>query len=371
MSPMSTISDQPTTPPAPDVIPVRQEERFDENALAAHLDGKLPGARGRPAVWQFGGGNANLTYLLHYPDGEHGGVQFTLRRPPLGPVAATSHDMGREYRVLSVLYRAFPLAPRAYVYCDDAAVIGAPFFVMERRHGIVVRRTIPAEFGAGNDPAQTRKLSEVLIDTLAAFHRVDPAAVGLEDFGKPAGFMQRQVKGWTDRWERARTHDLPVVVELSRWLADHLPQAPAPTLLHNDWRLDNMMVSPEDPGRAVAVFDWDMCTLGDPLADLGTLLTSWFETGEDGGDWAPMPSHSPGFMTRREAIARYARGTGIDVSNIVYYRVFGLFKMAVVIQQIYHRYSRGQTSDERFQFFAPMVQRLMQHAHTVIEHPDV
>jgi aminoglycoside phosphotransferase (APT) family kinase protein len=365
------MPDQSATAPAPDVISVREGESFDEAALGAYLDGKLPGARGRPEVWQFGGGHANLTYMLRYAAGAGGPVEFVLRRPPIGPVAATSHDMGREYRVLSVLYRAFPLAPRAYLYCDDAVVIGAPFLVMERRHGIVVRSTIPPEFGGGSDPAQTRKLSEVLIDTLAIFHGVDPVPLGLESIGKPEGFLNRQVTGWMQRWERAKTRELSVAAEVSRWLTDRLPPSPPRTLVHNDWRLDNMMVSADDPGRAVAVLDWDMCTLGDPLADLGTLLTAWFEAGEESGGWAPMPSQSPGFLTRREAVERYAKRTGIDVSNIAYYRVFGLFKMAVVIQQIYHRYQRGQTSDERFQVFEPMVEQLMQHARKVSAHPDV
>ena len=160
--------------------------------------------------------------------------------------------MGREFRVLSVLYRGYPLAPRAYVYCEDLSVIGAPFFVMERRRGIVVRNTIPAEFGGGRDPVQNRKLSEVLIDALADLHRVDPKSVGLESIGKPEGFMQRQVAGWTQRWERAKVRDLALATQVSRWLAEHLPASPPPTLLHNDWRLDNMMVSPDDPGRAVA-----------------------------------------------------------------------------------------------------------------------
>jgi len=361
------------TPPAADVIPVREGEDIDRAALAAYLEGKLPGARGELAIWQFGGGHANLTYLIYYPQADDGPREFVLRRPPLGPVAATAHDMGREYRVLSVLYRAFPLAPRAYVYCDDPSVIGAPFFVMERHHGIVVRETIPPEFGEGHDPAANRRLSEVVIDTLARLHRVDPAAVGLESLGKPEGFMQRQVSGSTQRWERSKTREVPLADQLSQWLRDNLPPSPPPVLLHNDWRLDNMMVSPADPGRVVAVFDWDMCTMGDPLADLGTLLTSWIEAKEESGLWMPMPipSQTPGFMTRREAIARYADLTGITVGRISYYRVFGIFKIAVTLQQIYQRYHRGQTRDERFSQFESLVERMFERAASLAEHPDV
>ena len=355
----------------PDVIPVRPGEEIDRGAIAAFLEGKLPDVTGTPEIWQFAGGHANLTYLLYYPQPDGTAKEYTLRRPPLGPVAATSHDMGREFRVLSVLYRGYPLAPRAYVYCEDLSVIGAPFFVMERRRGIVVRNTIPAEFGGGRDPVQNRKLSEVLIDALADLHRVDPKSVGLESIGKPEGFMQRQVAGWTQRWERAKVRDLALATQVSRWLAEHLPASPPSTLLHNDWRLDNMMVAPDDPGHAVAVFDWDMCTLGDPLADLGTLLTAWVEAGEMVGPWTPMPSNSPGFLTRRQAVERYAARAGVDTSRIGYYRTFGLFKMAVVIQQIYFRYHQGQTQDERFRAFEPVVDMLLEHAARNVEQPDV
>jgi aminoglycoside phosphotransferase (APT) family kinase protein len=352
--------------PDPDAIPVREGEDVDRAALASYLAGKLPGATGGLDVWQFGGGHANLTYLLRYPAGGTGApTEYVLRRPPLGEVAATAHDMGREYRVLSVLYRAFPPAPRAYLYCDDPGVIGAPFFVMERRRGVVVRGTVPPQFGGGQDRAMNRRLSEVLIDTLADFHRVDPAAVGLEGIGKPQGFLQRQVAGWTQRWERAKTRENEVATALARWLADRLPVSPPATLLHNDWRLDNMMVAADDPGRVVAVFDWDMCTLGDPLADLGTLLASWFEADENVGPWVPMPTQAPGFMSRREAIGRYAGATGIDVRAIGYYHVFGIFKMAVVLQQIYYRFHRGQTRDERFSAFEPIVEGLLARAHAL------
>jgi aminoglycoside phosphotransferase (APT) family kinase protein len=360
------------TPPVPDVIPVREGEGFDRAAVGAFLADKLPGASAFPEVWQFAGGHANLTYLLYYPQpGGAAAKEYILRRPPLGPVAATSHDMGREFRVLSVLYRGYPLAPRAYVYCDDVSIIGAPFFVMERRRGTVVRGTIPSEFGGGTDPVQNRKLSEVLIDALADLHRVDARSIGLESIGKPDGFMQRQVGGWTQRWERAKTRDVELATTVSRWLETQLPASPPATLLHNDWRLDNMMVADDDPGRAVAVFDWDMCTLGDPLADLGTLLTSWVEAGELVGPWTPMPSNSPGFLTRREAVARYAARAGVDTSNIGYYRTFGLFKMAVVIQQIFFRYHQGQTKDDRFRAFEPVVDMLLGHAAQNIDRPDV
>jgi hypothetical protein len=220
-------------------------------------------------VRQFGGGHANLTYQLCYGEGDDA-IEYVLRRPPLGPVAATAHDMKREYRVLSKLWQAFPKAPRAFLFCEDPSVIGAEFVVMERRHGIVVRAFVPPEFGGGKDPVANRKLSEVVIGTLVEFHAVDPASVGLESLGKPAGFLERQVAGWTGRYERAKTTEIPIANEVNRWLLENRPESPPATLVHNDWKLDNMAVAEDDPGRCVAVYDWDMCTIGDPMRARGS-----------------------------------------------------------------------------------------------------
>jgi aminoglycoside phosphotransferase (APT) family kinase protein len=281
-------------------------------------------------------------------------------------VAATAHDMGREYRVLSVLYRDYPLAPRAYLYCDDAAIIGAPFFVMERRRGIVVRRAIPPEFGGGKDAQINRSISEVLIDALADLHDTDYRAIGLETLGKPDGFLRRQVDGWAARYERSKTRELKVVDDLVAWLRGHQPESPPPTLLHNDWRLDNMMLDSTNPGRVEAVFDWDMCTLGDPLCDLGTLLASWVEPGEEmsGASAGTMPSTVPGFLSRRAAVERYGARRGVDVSAVPYYYVFGLFKIGVVLQQIYHRYHLGQTKDARFAILDQVAEMLFNLAQS-------
>jgi aminoglycoside phosphotransferase (APT) family kinase protein len=337
-----------TAPAPPELIPVRSDERFDEANLRAYLRDELEGGELPLRVEQFAGGHANLTYLLRYGEGDRS-VEYVLRRPPLGPVAPGSHDMNREYRALSVLWKAFAPAPRAYLYCDDNEVIGAPFFVMERRRGVVIRGFVPPEFGGGEDERANRKLSEVVVDTLADFHAVDPVALGLDTLGRdPERFLERQVKGWANRYERARTGTIEVADELIRWLVDNLPESPPPTLLHNDWRLDNMAVDPEDPGRCAAVYDWDMCTTGDPLADLGTLLSLWNNRGEAPVGMSPMPTQSLGFMSREEAVARYGERSGRDVSGVSYYDVFGTFKMAVVLQQIYFRFHQGQTQDERF-----------------------
>ena len=342
---------------ASEVIPIREGEDFDHGSLQAYLRGKIEGADAALTIEQFGGGHANLTYLLRFGAGPKA-REYVLRRPPIGPVAATAHDMGREYRALSALYRFFPPAPRAYLYCEDPAVIGSPFFVMERKRGIVVRREVPSHFGGGNDAVANRKLSEVVIDALVEFHAVDPVTSGLDRLGKPDGFLERQVKGWTARYERAKTSELAIVNELAKWLDDNLPPSSAPTLLHNDWRLDNMAVAADDPGKCVAVYDWDMCTVGDPLADLGPLLSVWFESGEEFGGLSPMPTQVPGFMTREEAVRRYAERGGRDVGRIGYYFVFGTFKVAVVLQQIYHRYHVGQTKDGRFEGFGAVAEAL-------------
>jgi len=346
---------------APDTIDVREDERFDEAKVAAYLRGRLPGTERPLTVRQFGGGHANLTYLLRFGEGGDA-VEYVLRRPPLGPVAPGAHDMSREYRALSNLWHGFPLAPRALLLCEDPGVIGAPFFVMERREGVVVRGEVPEVFGGGRDPDANRRLACVVVDVLADFHAVDPDAVGLGDLGRPEGFLRRQVEGWAARYERARTDDVPVAEAVREWLLASMPESPPATLLHNDWRLDNMAVDPRDPGRCVAVYDWDMCTRGDPLCDLGTVLAVWNDPEDRVQGVTSMPVHTPGFLSRGEAAARYGERSGRDLSQLDYYVVFGAFKMAVVLQQIYHRFVRGQTKDERFARMAEGAKRLFQLA---------
>lgn len=342
-----------------DVIEVRPEEAFDESALAAYLRGRLPGSESPLTVRQFGGGRANLTYLLQYgPD-----VEYVLRRPPLGKVAPGSHDMAREYRVLSRLWKGFPLAPRAFLFSDDPSIIGAPFFVMERREGVVVREAVPAVFGGGADETANRALSCVVVDTLAEFHSVDPESCDLADLGRPDGFLERQVGGWWKRWEAAKHDDNPLADEVGRWLSANMPASPPPTLLHNDWRLDNMAVATDDPSRAVAVYDWDMATRGDPFCDLGTLLASWHDPDElDPRTYSLMPVTAPGWISRREAIDRYRSMSGRDVAQMDWYVVFGTWKLAVVLEQIYIRYVRGQTSDARFASMGEGAARLFELA---------
>jgi aminoglycoside phosphotransferase (APT) family kinase protein len=341
----------------PELIPVRADEGLECARLAAWLEGKLPGAKGALELGQFGGGHANLTYLLRF-----GATEYVLRRPPLGPIAPSSHDMAREHRVLADLWRVYPLAPRSYLLCADETVIGAPFHVMERRHGIVIRNDLPARFQG--DAGLARRIGETIVDALADLHKVDPAAAGLGGLGRPEGFVERQLTGWTKRWHAAKAADDPRLDAVAAWLEGHRPPAQAVALLHNDPKLDNMIVAAEDPARAVAVLDWDMCTRGDPLMDLGYLLTFWGEAG-DPEPWiaaASMPSWREGFPSRVEAIRRYAEATGFDLSAIRWYHVFGTFKIAVVLQQIYIRFVRGQTQDRRFAVFGSRVAALIDKA---------
>jgi len=340
-----------------DTIPVRQDERFDETKLAACLHGRLPGSTRPLTVRQFGGGAANLTYLLDY--GTH---QYVLRRPPLGPVAKSAHDMAREYKVLSVLYQAFPYAPRAFLYGDDTAVIGSDFFVMERRQGVVVRRSLPPEYAA--IPDAPRRMSEALVDALAAFHAVDYQSIGLGDLGEPDGFIERQIEGWYGRWHKAKTADVAAMDTVYAWLKTNLPPTSAHSLVHNDYKLDNVMLDPADPGQLVAIFDWDMCTLGDPLNDLGALLCYWSEPTDPPyfQAMAMMPIGDKGFLTRQELVERYAEKSGRSVGNIRFYHALGLFRLTVIIAQIYIRYHRGQTQDQRFAAFGQMIPLMAQAA---------
>jgi aminoglycoside phosphotransferase (APT) family kinase protein len=328
--------------------PVRPGEEIDTAALGAWLAEHLPEAAGREksaavTVEQFPGGHSNLTYLIKLGDRE-----LVLRRPPFGSQVKTAHDMGREYRVLSRLWTVYPKAPRALVLCDDPAVIGAPFYLMERKTGIVLRhQKSPA--GIDLNPERMRRISEAAVDGLAELHAVDYAAAGLGDLGRPAGYVERQVSGWTERWRGSRTDDVPDIDRAAAWLAGHLPRETGTALLHNDYKYDNLVLSP-DLGSIDAVLDWEMATIGDPLMDLGTSLGYWIDPDDDLAlrTLPAGPTTLPGNLSRAEVVERYAVASGRDVSGILFYYVFGLLKIAVIAQQIYYRYKQGLTRDERF-----------------------
>jgi aminoglycoside phosphotransferase (APT) family kinase protein len=340
-----------------DTAAVRAGEELDRAALTKYLEDKIEGGASL-VIEQFPGGHSNLTYLLRTPARE-----YVLRRGPLGPVAPKAHDMAREYMVLNAVHPFFDAAPEVFHLCEDTSIVGAVFFLMERRHGIVVRDRIPAELAAFLDyPA---RVSRGFVDCLVELHAVDIEEHGLFSLGKPAGFLERQVRGWFERWNRAKTEEIALMDRLIQWLTDHLPDSPAPTLVHNDFKLDNLMLDAKDPGRIEAVLDWEMATVGDPLVDLGLILCYWSQPSDPGGTKASLTSE-PGWFTRDELIGRYAELTGRDVSLINYYEVFALFKLAVVLQQIYVRFHRGQTQDERFRHFDKRVHNLIQQAAALI-----
>ncbi|HXG63706.1 MAG TPA: phosphotransferase family protein [Blastocatellia bacterium] len=360
-----------------DTAPIRPGEELDFNALETYLRARLPDALPDfdPAaamhVEQFPGGHSNLTYMVRF--GRH---EFVLRRPPFGPVAPKAHDMPREYRLLAAIHPHFPLAPRPYLLCEDTSVIGVPFYLMERRRGLVVRRDIPPEIG--DDLDLRRRVSFAMVDTLAALHAVDIYSTGLTALGKPVGFVTRQVQGWSDRWQRAKTTELPEIDAVIRWLAERIPAEPDPehnpaTLIHNDYKLDNTMLDARDPARVVAVLDWEMCTVGDPLIDVGIFLCYWAmkDDPEARRESISPVTTEPGWITRDEIIERYAQKTGRDLSRIAFYETFALFKVAVVLQQIYFRYVRGQTHDERFKDFGRRVAGLARAALELAEHSNI
>jgi aminoglycoside phosphotransferase (APT) family kinase protein len=328
----------------PEVIEVRAEERLDVVRLEPYLREHLP-VSGEFTLRQFGGGHANLTYLARF-----GVDEYVLRRPPLGPVPERAHDMRREHAVLSKLYEVFPLAPRSYILCTDREIIGADFVIEERKHGIAIRRDLPERFHG--DAAFAQSLSNAIVDTLAQLHGVDVPAAGLAELGHPDGYVTRQLEGWAKRWDAARTGDTADASTLLTWLLDRLPPSPVAALVHNDYKLDNMLLAPEDPTQIEALLDWDMCTYGDPLMDVGYVLALWPEPNDPQAfrAWG-MPSWREGFLSRGELVQRYAAATGFDVSHIAWYHVFNIFRFAVILQQIYKRYEAGQTHDARFAQF--------------------
>jgi aminoglycoside phosphotransferase (APT) family kinase protein len=317
-------------------------------------------------VEQFGGGHSNLTYLLRW-----GGKELVLRRPPVGSKVKSAHDMAREWKVMSALHPHWPKVPTPVAFCDDEGVLGCDFYVTERQQGLILRKNPPEGLDLGE--ARMRAMSEALVDTLVDLHTLDPVAVGLGDLGRPEGFVQRQVEGWTKRYHGSKTDDVPVVDKVSAWLHGHLPTSPAPTLIHNDYKFDNVMFAPDEEATITCVFDWEMSTVGDPLMDLGTVLCYWVEQ----DDPPPLqqarmvPTHLPGCLTRRQVAERYADKSGRNLDELVFYTAFGLFKTAVVCQQIYFRFTQGLTQDPRFAAMGLFASLLCERADHVITSGEI
>jgi aminoglycoside phosphotransferase (APT) family kinase protein len=342
--------------------PVRQGEQLDLGKLEPWLRARFPDEKGPLVVEQFPSGHSNLTYFVRL-----GQMELVLRRPPFGSQVKTAHDMGREFRVLSKLHAAYPPAPRPLAQCEDLEVLGAPFYVMERIKGVILRRDPPE--GLQFTPQIARKLSESFIDNLARLHAVDYAAIGLADLGKPEGYVQRQVTGWTKRYYGSQTDDLPDVEPVANWLAAHMPTESGAALIHNDYKYDNVVLNPDDITRVIGVLDWEMSTIGDPLMDLGTAISYWIDA--DDPDEMQLirwgPTTVPGSYTRRELVDRYVGLSGRDPLDMVFYLAYAYFKTAVIAQQIYYRYHKGLTQDSRFGFFIEATKILLRAARRTID----
>jgi aminoglycoside phosphotransferase (APT) family kinase protein len=351
---MADLLDQPTT--------VRQGEELDQSKLEPFLRGHFPDESGPLTLQQFPSGHSNLTYLVHYGDRE-----MVLRRPPFGSKVKTAHDMDREFRVLSKLHSVYAPAPKVLFYCDENSILGAPFYVMEPIHGVILRRDPPSDLGF--PPETVRRLSESFVENLALLHGLDYAAVSLAELGKPQGYLERQVRGWIERYHGSKTHDYPEVEKLSEWMQRKIPATGAVSLIHNDYKYDNVVLDPRDITKIIGVLDWEMCTIGDPLADLGTALAYWIEAAdpEELREQRSGPTTYAGSFTRAELVEHYAQKTGRDVSQMPFFLTLALFKLAVIVQQIYYRYQSGLTKDERFATMPQRIQILLRAALRIVQ----
>src|SRR5712671_3381214 len=335
-------------------VAVRPGEELDLTRLEPFLRSHFADESASIGVKQFPSGHSNLTYLVSLGERE-----LVLRRPPFGSKVKTAHDMGREFRVLSKLHEVYSPAPKVLLHCEDESVLGAPFYLMEPIAGIIIRRTVPAgiEFSA----AVAKRLSESFIDNLARLHSLDYAAAELNDLGKPQGYLERQVRGWMERYHGAKTHEFPGIEKIFSWMQRNMPASSDAALIHNDYKYDNVVLDASDATKIVGVLDWEMCTVGDPLSDLGTALAYWVEPGDPEElqkiRWGP--TNSPGSLTRAELVQRYSKAAARDVSNMVFYLAFARFKIAVIVQQIYYRYHQGLTKDQRFASMPELIKNLL------------
>jgi aminoglycoside phosphotransferase (APT) family kinase protein len=352
---MDTLIDQPRA--------VRDEDALDLAAVDAFLKARAPDLTGTPILAQFPGGASNLTYMLSYP----GGRDLILRRPPAGHKAKSAHDVLREAKIMAALKPVYPYVPDIVALGEDQSVIGSDFYVMERLVGVIPRQDLPQ--GLHLTPDATRKLCLNVIDKLIELHAIDPQAAGLSGLGKGQGYVRRQVDGWSERWRQALTDDVAPIPDVTAWLDRTAPDHEvAVRLIHNDFRFDNVVLSPDDPMKVIGVLDWEMATLGDPLMDLGGALAYWVQADDD-MTYQMMrrqPTNAPGMLTRAEVIAYYGDQTGLDVDHFDFYEVFGLFRLAVIIQQIYKRFTLGQTTNPRFAGFGMAANYLGQRCQTLI-----
>lgn len=337
------MSDNPTGSVASHGSP--QSPLVDADALATYLDHAIPQTQGQPlAVERVRGGHSNETFFI-----TRGGHEWVLRRPPRGQLLPTAHDVAREYVVLSALANTSVPVPQTILLCTDTNVIGAPFYLMERVDGVVIRAQLPPGFA--EDVSLRADLGYEIIDRLADLHAVDWQAVGLSEFGKPQGYLERQIRRWSGQLDASRNRPLPDLDAVTEWLATHLPESGEATIVHGDYRLDNALFAPEPPVRILAILDWEMATLGDPLADLGYLLSFWQEPDDPGlelGDSAWRITAQPGFPTRAQLVARYAERTGRQMEHVAFYVALAIWKLAILLEGSYRRHLAGATDDPFF-----------------------
>jgi aminoglycoside phosphotransferase (APT) family kinase protein len=326
---------------------VRNGEEFDISAVSDFLFSAVPGLKGKLSVKQFPSGFSNLTYLI-----ETDGRELILRRPPFGRKPKSGHDMSREYRVLKALKPVFRYCPEPLVYTEDPSVMGCPFYVMERIRGSIIRKNLPDGMELTRDTAHG--LTENFVRVLCELHSIDYKKAGLGDFGKPDGYVDRQVRGWIGRYRDARTPDVPDYGDIMSWLAEKNPgDSGRPCVIHNDYKLDNVVLDPENPLEITSILDWEMAAIGDPLMDLGNSIAYWVEKDDppEFRNIGMMATDIDGMITRREQVSIYSEATGIEINNFDFYYCFGLFRLAAIWQQIYYRYYHGQTGDKRFGAF--------------------
>jgi aminoglycoside phosphotransferase (APT) family kinase protein len=347
---------------------VREEDSFDVMAVAMWLRENAPQILQEdldptPQVRQFSGGASNLTYLLAYGDRE-----LILRRPPHGTKPASAHDMRREYRIQQALAPVYPYVPKMVALCTDERVIGGDFYVMERINGSILRGRIPPSLGL--DESSTRQLCVSAIERLVQLHQADPAQAGLTDIGKGPGYVRRQVEGWSERYKAAHTWNVPSFARVMAWLDERQPDDVAQRIVHNDFRFDNLVLSPEDPQRIVGVLDWELATVGDPLMDLGGALAYWVQADDDRIMRAlrRQPTDAPGMLTRREVVEHYSESAGLPVEDWIFYEVFGLFRLATIIQQIFKRYHLRETRNRAFRHYWLAVRYLDRRCLGIIRH---
>jgi aminoglycoside phosphotransferase (APT) family kinase protein len=342
---------------------VRKGEELDVSRIEEFLKDTIPGLSGTLTIRQFPSGYSNLTYLLTIGDRE-----WVLRRPPFGKKARTAHDMGREFRMLKALKPVFQYCPEPIAYTEDTSIIGSPFYVMERLRGIILRKDLPPDLSF--TPEEARQLCEKLLDVQIQLHAIDYKKIGLENYGKPKGYVERQVVGWSDRYRAARTDDAPDCKKVMAWIQENMPpDCDRPGIIHNDYRFDNVVLDEKDPMKIIGILDWEMATIGDPLMDLGNSLAYWVQS-DDPAEMHLMrvvPTNMEGALTRKEIIRQYSEKSGRFIENFDFYYCFGLFRLAVIAQQIYYRYYHGQTKDERFGMLIHGVRILDKTAQAVIK----